>query len=581
MNKTIGILAHVDCGKTTFCEQLLYHTNAIRKRGRVDNKDTFLDNHDIEKQRGITIFSEQATFKYNESNYYLIDTPGHIDFSPDMERSISIMDYAVIIISVIEKVQSHTKTVFRLLRKYNVPTIFFVNKIDREGANLDEVISDIKNSLTSDVINISDNLNLDLDNILSEDIIEFIAERDDYLFERYLEEDYDKDLWIDSIKKMVKESKIYPLMYGSALQDIGINEFIKRLDYLTHTNYNKEDDFIGKVYKVKYDDNKNRVTYIKALQGSIKVKDEVNYSQGNNVTEKINEIRIYNSNKYTSVNEVYAGEVFAICGLSEAKIGDFVLSPNISKVNLDKLNEDIESIKKILYLDSPDLWIDFSDKIECNNFDEMVLFFAIKYNYSSIIKHAVENNLIDLDSPSRNKTFSSIRDHLISIANKNNNTEISNYLMGINEDVEIEYSSEECPNSEIKEENNSYIPESLCPNCNSNVFNTGYTVSEEITYKFSKESNKAIPTSNKILDSVSCSNCGTTLKGASPSSLESLCTVQNCVSCNLDLTTTGIVDKVRMIYDKESNGFINYNTSYHCSNCDKELSTYQIEYFNL
>ena len=337
MNKTIGILAHVDCGKTTFCEQLLYHTNAIRKRGRVDNKDTFLDNHDIEKQRGITIFSEQATFKYNESNYYLIDTPGHIDFSPDMERSISIMDYAVIIISAIEKVQSHTKTVFRLLRKYNVPTIFFVNKIDREGANLDEVISDIKNSLTSDVINISDNLNLDLDNILSEDIIEFIAERDDYLFERYLEEDYDKDLWIDSIKKMVKESKIYPLMYGSALQDIGINEFIKRLDYLTHTNYNKEDDFIGKVYKVKYDDNKNRVTYIKALQGSIKVKDEVNYSQGNNVNEKINEIRIYNSNKYTSVNEVYAGEVFAVCGLSEAKIGDFVLSPNISKVNLDKL----------------------------------------------------------------------------------------------------------------------------------------------------------------------------------------------------------------------------------------------------
>ena len=133
---------------------------------------------------------------------------------------------------------------------------------------------------------------------------------------------------------MVKESKIYPLMYGSALQDIGINEFIKRLDYLTYTNWNKEDDLIGKVYKVKYDDNKNRVTYIKALQGSIKVKDEVNYSQGNNVNEKINEIRIYNSNKYTSVNEVYAGEVFAVCGLSEAKIGDFVLdTESIVQIN--------------------------------------------------------------------------------------------------------------------------------------------------------------------------------------------------------------------------------------------------------
>lgn len=124
MNKTIGVLAHVNAGKTTFCEQVLYHTNAIRNRGRVDNKDTFLDNHNIEKQRGITIFSEQGMFNYNNSKYYLIDTPGHIDFSPDMERSISIMDYAVIIISGVDKIQSHTKTVFRILNKYKVPVIF-------------------------------------------------------------------------------------------------------------------------------------------------------------------------------------------------------------------------------------------------------------------------------------------------------------------------------------------------------------------------------------------------------------------------------------------------------------------------
>ena len=250
-------------------------------------------------------------------------------------------------------------------------------------------------------------------------------------------------------------------------------------------------------------------------------------------------------------------------------------------VNLDKLNDDIESIKKTLYLDSPDLWIDFSDKVECNNFDEMVLFFAIKYNYSSIIKYAIENNLINLDAPSRNKNFSSIREHLLSTANKNNNTEICNCLMGINEDIKIDYSSNECTNPEVKEDNNSYIPEYICPNCNSNIFDTGYIVSEEITYKFSKESSKAIPISNKTLDSASCSNCGATLKGISPSSLESLCTVQNCVSCNLDLTVTGIVDKVKMVYDKGSKGFINSNTSYHCSNCDKELNKYQIEYFNL
>ncbi|MGL5749917.1 MAG: GTP-binding protein [Paraclostridium sp.] len=123
MNKTIGILAHVDAGKTTFCEQILYNNNSIRNRGRVDSKNTFLDNHNIEKQRGITIFSEQGIFEYNNSKYYLIDTPGHIDFSPDMERMISIMDYAVIVVSVVDKIQSHTKTVFRLLNKYNVPTM--------------------------------------------------------------------------------------------------------------------------------------------------------------------------------------------------------------------------------------------------------------------------------------------------------------------------------------------------------------------------------------------------------------------------------------------------------------------------
>ncbi|MBC8632319.1 GTP-binding protein [[Eubacterium] tenue] len=139
MNKTIGVLAHVDAGKTTFCEQLLYHTKSIRNRGRVDNKDTFLDNHEIERQRGITIFSEQGKFIYNNSNYNLIDTPGHIDFSPDMERAISIMDYAIVIISAVEKIQPHTKTVFRLLKKHNIPVFFFGNKIDREGANIEKL----------------------------------------------------------------------------------------------------------------------------------------------------------------------------------------------------------------------------------------------------------------------------------------------------------------------------------------------------------------------------------------------------------------------------------------------------------
>ena len=139
MYKTIGILAHVDAGKTTFSEQLLYHTKSIKQRGRVDHKDAFLDSHTIEKERGITVFADQASISYNGSTYYIIDTPGHVDFSPEMERAIQVMDYAVIIISASDGVEGHTETVWQLLRKHQVPTFFFINKTDREGTNIESV----------------------------------------------------------------------------------------------------------------------------------------------------------------------------------------------------------------------------------------------------------------------------------------------------------------------------------------------------------------------------------------------------------------------------------------------------------
>ena len=358
MNKTIGVLAHVDAGKTTFCEQVLYHTNSIRKRGRVDSKDAFLDNHNIERQRGITIFSEQGIFTYNKSKYYLVDTPGHIDFSPEMERAISIMDYAVVIISAVEKIQSHTKTVFRLLNKYKVPTIFFVNKIDRVGADLEGLIKDIKNNLTDDVVNINEDLNLD-DNteILNESLIEFIAERDEMLFEKYLEEQYDENLWLDTMKKMIKECKLYPLMYGSALNDIGIKDFIEKLDFLTETSYNEEDEFIGKVFKIRHDENKSKITYIKILQGSLKVKDEVCYKYKDEIIkEKINEIRVYNSNKYSVVNEAKAGEVVCLTGLNYTFPQEYIISKDLQDteiLNKSTENEMIPTLKsKVIFDDS-------------------------------------------------------------------------------------------------------------------------------------------------------------------------------------------------------------------------------------
>ena len=175
MKKTIGILAHVDAGKTTFSEQVLYHTGSIKNRGRVDHKNSFLDSHEIEKKRGITVFSDQAVFKLNDSMYYLIDTPGHVDFSCEMERAISVMDYAIIIVSAVEGVQGHTETVWNLLRKYKVPTFFFINKLDRVGANLEGVICEIRQSLSKESFYINDlnELNDIFINFISDFVLHF------------------------------------------------------------------------------------------------------------------------------------------------------------------------------------------------------------------------------------------------------------------------------------------------------------------------------------------------------------------------------------------------------------------------
>ena len=385
MKKTIGVLAHVDAGKTTFCEQVLYHTKSIKNRGRVDDKNTFLDNHEIEKQRGITIFSEQGKFYYNGSSCSLIDTPGHIDFSPEMERSIRIMDYAVVVISAVEKVQVHTKTVFRLLKKHRVPTFLFINKIDRSGIDAEILLSDIKSKLTENTVDLSDKLNIEGSDItLSEELIEFIAESDEELIERYLNNNYDEKIWIYKLKEKIKKCEIYPILRGSALHDIGIHEFLEKLDLLTYTEYKNDEDFIGKVYKVKYDENRNRITYVKAIRGKMKVKDEISYIVGDDIhTEKINSIRIYNSNKFESINEVEAGQVFGVEGLSEANTGavlyknfssnfyeddcELDMVPTLtSKVIFDKsLNvKEVLSIFQILQNEEPSLNIVWNENLK-------------------------------------------------------------------------------------------------------------------------------------------------------------------------------------------------------------------------
>ncbi|MDP4163060.1 MAG: TetM/TetW/TetO/TetS family tetracycline resistance ribosomal protection protein, partial [Bacillota bacterium] len=316
--KTIGILAHVDAGKTTFSEQLLYHTKSIRQRGRVDHKDTFLDSHDIEKERGITVFADQAMFSYNDSLYHLIDTPGHVDFSPEMERSIQVMDYAIILLSAVEGIQGHTETVWQTLKKYRIPTFFYINKTDRVGADVPGVLSEISAHFTGDAYDITDSFGHDE---LSEELVEWLAERDEVLLDRFMDDNYDVDFWLNTMISLLKERRIFLVMTGSALQDQGVIEFLEKMDRLTITDYSRDESFAARVYKIRYDENGTRQTFMKALKGSLKVRDEITYGK-EETREKVTQIRLYNGNKYKTTDEVNAGDLFAVVGLTQAEAGD-------------------------------------------------------------------------------------------------------------------------------------------------------------------------------------------------------------------------------------------------------------------
>ncbi|MBS3680322.1 TetM/TetW/TetO/TetS family tetracycline resistance ribosomal protection protein [Ornithinibacillus massiliensis] len=320
MNKTIGILAHVDAGKTTFSEQILYHTKAIKNRGRVDHQSSFLDSHEIEKLRGITVFAGQGYFSYMGSSYYLIDTPGHVDFSPEMERAVQVMDYAIIIISAVEGIEGHTETIWKLLQKHQVPVFFFINKLDRTGADVNRVIADMKLYFSEDIIELP---SLAEGMVLDEEVIEFIAERDESLLEYYLENGYHAEKWLEKIQQMIIDGTIFPVFSGSALQDIGMKEFLDAFHLLTSTAYKSEGEFSGRAYKIRYDNSGTRVTFIKALSGRLKVRDEATYKiQEQIISEKITQIRKLNGSNFEIVPEVKAGELFAVTGLTRANIGD-------------------------------------------------------------------------------------------------------------------------------------------------------------------------------------------------------------------------------------------------------------------
>lgn len=319
MKKTVGILAHVDAGKTTFSEQLLYHAGALRSAGRVDHQNAFLDIHPMEKARGITIFSDQACFDYDGDTWYWVDTPGHADFSSEMERALSVMDYALLLISCVEGVQSHTETVWRLLEQYEIPTLIFLNKTDRTGAKPEEVVRQIRTFLSPDALDLRDCFQPD--GTITGEAVEQIAEGDEKLLDRLFAEGYDRKMWLDSLKRQLKARRLFPVMAGSALRDEGVKEFLHVLSMLTETDYHlhEKEAAQARAFKVRFDAQGNRMTYLKLTQGCISARDEIMTTAG---PMKINELRIVHGAKYRQVASASAGDLAAVSGLSDVRPGD-------------------------------------------------------------------------------------------------------------------------------------------------------------------------------------------------------------------------------------------------------------------
>lgn len=307
-----GILAHVDSGKTTLSEGMLYLSGAIRNLGRVDHGNTFLDTHSIEKDRGITIFSKQAIFSYKDTEFTLLDTPGHVDFSAETERTLSVLDYAVLVISASDGVQSHTETLWKLLRTYNVPTFLFINKMDIAEKNKNEILGEIEKRLDHRCVNFSVGE--------SEDFFESIAMCDETLMESYLKSG---DICDDEIREAIAKRRVFPCFFGAALKTSGVEEFLS--GFAKYTQSKKYPDKFGaRVFKIAEDDKGNRLTYAKITGGSIRVKSLLTKenSDGEEWSEKINQIRIYSGQKYECIDEATAGMVCAFTGLSKTFPGE-------------------------------------------------------------------------------------------------------------------------------------------------------------------------------------------------------------------------------------------------------------------
>ncbi len=334
----MALLAHVDSGKTTFSEQLLCHMGVIRTPGRVDDGTTVMDGDEVEKARGITIYADQSQFEYEGAEYNLLDTPGHVDFSPETERAIMVLDYGVQLIDGSSPVAAHAVTLFRLLERYQVPAFFFINKMDLETADEEKIRQEIREKLTEDAVFLdkrdAEILTGKSTGEPSEALMEFAAERDDSLMEEYLEgKPIDGARLTRSLTKLIRQRRAFVCMKGSAAKDQGIEEFFQVFHCLTETACQAEGKALGLVYKMRRDEKGRRLAFLKVLSGTLRVKDEVfclEKKEGTSLWEakkeagKINEIRVYSGQKSRTAEWIPAGSLCAVAGIEDVVCGNVI-----------------------------------------------------------------------------------------------------------------------------------------------------------------------------------------------------------------------------------------------------------------
>ena len=306
----LGILAHVDAGKTTMAESMLYHSGTIKKPGRVDHKNAFLDTFEMERSRGITIFSKQARMNWKGRQYTLLDTPGHVDFSAEMERTLQILDYAILVISAPDGVQGHDMTLWKLLRRYQIPVFLFINKMDMPGMDRTKILKELQKYLDSGCIDFSDAVKR------KEEIEEELAMCSEELMLEYLER---QEIRQEIVKRAIRKREVFPCYFGSALKLLGVEKFLDGIHNMAELPMYPQ-QFGARVFKISRDAQGNRLTHMKITGGRLRVK-QILESSSLEEKEKLDQIRLYSGAACQMTDEVQAGEVCAVTGLQKSLAG--------------------------------------------------------------------------------------------------------------------------------------------------------------------------------------------------------------------------------------------------------------------